>query len=140
MLISTIKYDQLTIVDEINITEAMTSIVCRNSVENVKVRVAELKNQRQQANPELWDLFDKRIRTLTPNLVVLKLPNRINTKLMRFQIDSFLRSYKSLLSDGVIRTSEGCYLVKTIETAVQFHEKFHQMISNIGAIVVITTD
>jgi hypothetical protein len=140
MLISTVKYDQLSIVDEINITENMTSIVCNDSNENVKIRVSDLKNQRDQVNPEMWDLLDKRIRTLTPNLVVLKLPNRINTKLMRFQIDSFLRSYKSLVSNGVIRTSENCFLAKTVETAIQFHEKFHQMISNIGAVVVITTD
>ena len=102
-LISSIKLEDHPIVDEVHISPGR--IVARNKQgsERVRSHLNELKRKREEKS-EVEDvsmLIDKRIRSLIPNQVVIRVPNDPSAVLRTQLIDLSLRKISFFASWGV---------------------------------------
>ena len=112
-LLSYVKFDDLPTVDRLVITEKETS------VENFKsrlgafeqVRTLLAKREDNRLVEDLQDIVDQRIRSLSPNVVHLYLPesNVMTNESRRMKLDLCLRQCKALLNYGLADGNDCVY-------------------------------
>jgi hypothetical protein len=112
-LISSIRFSDAPIIDQITVQNGRVVVTNSKTHNRVSQHVYELRNRR---NDESIDdkgmLFDKRIRSLTPNHVIVRLPNNRNFIVNSQAIDQSLRSVKSMIEHGL--TIDGELVAKEI--------------------------
>jgi chaperonin GroEL (HSP60 family) len=100
------KYEDLPIVTKIRLYENKCSIENSSTRSSVSAQIKMLLEKRQShfLHEEVQDLYDKRIRSLASNSVVIHLPNLSSNVLdeMRVKIDLSLRQMKTILNYGTV--------------------------------------
>ena len=137
-LISSIVYDAVSVVN--SVTVYPTKIVIQNSKTSkaVSIHASFLKNKRSESNAveDIGKLYDKRIRSLSPNHVLIRLPDNSNFVKSSQAIDVSLRTLKSLLDYGIIE-QEGKKIPAALSYAAgTYLVKCLKCISNLGAAII----
>lgn len=110
-LISSISVKDLKAVPAMMINFDHITIVESNNKKNIYDHIRHLLDKRNSAQVEdVIKLYDKRIRSLTPLHVLIKIKNDMNYVIRSQFIDKFLRSYRVLLDHGTITFDEKKYL------------------------------
>lgn len=133
-LISSIKFNEAPRVDRVSVNK--NRIIVENSSSYVHV-AAHVRNLRERRELETIDdkgkLLDKRIRSLTPNQVVVRLPDDRDYVVSTQAIDYALRAVKAAINYGV--TADTRTLVSS-ELAARVHaQRCVQTLVELGAIV-----
>jgi chaperonin GroEL (HSP60 family) len=101
-LISSIRINELPVVDRIDVAPSRISLVSRSTRKQVFAHVNTLRARRDEESvDDLGALLDKRIRTLTPNHVVVRLVDDMNFVQKAQAIDTVLRTIRSTVQHGV---------------------------------------
>lgn len=132
-LISSTKIQDSIEIDEIFISG--NSLVIKNSKtrSSVNFHIKSLIEKRNSSNLEVEELLTSRIKSLSNNCVVVRLPNDSNYVLNSQSIDYVLRSIKSMLDYGIIIDNEEVKLYGTYKFSRDMSEKAYSMIKNIYA-------
>jgi hypothetical protein len=117
-LISSIKFHEAPYVDQVTVFRGCCIVVNAPTHTSVAAHVANLRSRRQEEKiDDKGRLFDKRIKSLSPNHVIIRLPGDKDFVTNSQAIDNALRAIKSAVDFGVIETGD---LVAT-EMAAQVH-------------------
>lgn len=101
-LISSIKFHETPYVDQVTIFKGRTVVMCPRTRFAVATHVATLRKRRQEEKlDDVGTLLDKRIRSLSPNHVVIRLPDDKDFVLCSQAIDYALRAVKSAIERGI---------------------------------------
>ena len=103
----------------------------------VAMLVAELRVRRAKSHETLQKVYDERIRALTGNHVVIRLPDDKSYVAHAQFVDYVLRAIRSLVDHGASPTAGfGCSrLVATRVAAALYAEKCSSVLQDIGAVV-----
>jgi hypothetical protein len=134
-LISSIRYEDLTSVDRLEITNNKIILINKKCDKQVKTHVQELLNKRSKVHDEIVSFYDKRIKTLSSNLVTIKLCDDIFYLSNRQKIDKFLRSYRNFISSGVIEFNDQKMLTATAQEIVNFVPVIYERLNEIGCVL-----
>jgi hypothetical protein len=136
-LISSIKFHELPRVENMMFHQNKIVIVNRCTRKNVDLHVQELRKKR--ANEKVDDvstLIDSRIKSLSPNHVVIRLIDDKNFIVTSQTIDYTLRAIRELIDRGSI-LKNGKQMLTTALFAAEIHShKCVEMISNLGAVII----
>lgn len=117
-LISGIKFHEAPHVDQVTVFKGRTVVANSSTHAAVAAHVANLRKRREDEQvDDKGKLFDKRIKSLSPNHVVIRLPDDKDYVVCSQGIDNALRAVKSAVDFGVTETGE---LVAT-EMAARVH-------------------
>jgi len=117
-LISSIKFEELPCVSQITVFKGRVVITESSTRRAVGGHVATLRKRRATENVEdVGHLLDKRIKSLSPNHVIIRLPDDKDFVTNSQSIDYALRAVRSIVDYGV--TSDGLPVVT--EVAAQVH-------------------
>lgn len=102
-LISNIKFDELPKIAQASMFRNRVALTSSKNARRVKQHVNQLKTRRsnETINDDVGKLLDKRIRSLTPNHVVIRLPDDNDFVINSQAIDYALRGIKSAIEHGV---------------------------------------
>jgi len=129
-IISTVDMGDSSSVDEITIF--CNSVSIKNEKTTVSVEL-HIKNILDRAfDSKVQDLYENRIKRLSCNTVVIRLPDDKEFVAKSQQIDNFLRSYKSMLDFGI--SEDGGLFAKRV-VASKFADKANLQIESLGSIV-----
>lgn len=131
-LISSIRLSSLASVDEVVVYPTKISITNAASKRGVDSQISFLRNKRlKEENDEIAKLLDERIRSLSPNHVVIRLVDDMNYVAKAQAIDYALRAIRSLIDYGMLNSR----LTATV-IASEFHaEKCVETLQQLGAVV-----
>jgi hypothetical protein len=130
-LISSIKFDELPCVDKVTMFKGRVVIIGTKTKDAVKVHVANLRKRRLEENDDdKGVLLDKRIKSLSPNHVVIRLPDDSDFVTNSQSIDYVLRAVRSIIDYGV---DEKGMPVTTELAAQHYAAKCIQTLRQIGA-------
>lgn len=137
-LISSISYAGLSRVDHAVVGER--SLVITNSVtqQSVASHVRELVRRRDERADvdDVAELFDSRIRTLSSNHVVVRVPKRGLEELpTRAYLDVILRFIRSSMDAGVIDMGGVTYAAASVVSASELSTKCRDLLGSLGAVV-----
>lgn len=129
-LISSVKFSELPYVEQVTVFRGRVIVTDSKNRLAVKGHMSKLRERR--ANERVDDvalLLDKRIKSLSPNHVIVRLPDDKDFVTNSQAIDYALRAVRSAIDHGV---DESGNLVAT-ELAAQYHaKKCVQTLQNIG--------
>jgi hypothetical protein len=134
-LISAVKYCELSYVPEIDVWANRLTIVNSSSRASVNMQIQELRRKRSEVKEELASLYDKRIKSLSPGLVSIKIPDGITYRCDRQRMDFALRAYRSLVNHGTVVVDGEKMLLDTALAVVTYAPKLANVLNDIGAIV-----
>jgi len=101
-LISNIKFHEAPYVDQVSVFRGRTVVTHSLTHGRVAGHVVELRQRRQDEQiDDKGKLLDKRIKSLSPNHVVIRLPDDKDFVTCSQAIDNALRSVKSAVDFGV---------------------------------------
>ena len=102
-LISSIKFHEAPRADQITLFKGRTVVTCPKTRDAVASQVAALRRRRQEEQIEdVARLLDARIRSLSPNHVVVRLPDDKDFVINSQAIDYALRAAKSTIERGLV--------------------------------------
>ena len=132
-LITSMKYQDLSYVDQVTVFRGKTMIVNRASRQRVAAHVSQLRARRSDERvDDVARLLDARVRSLSPNHVVVRLPSDRDFVVNSQSIDYVLRSIKSAIAHGV--NNEG--MPAATAMAVAYHlEQCRKTLDELGAVV-----
>jgi hypothetical protein len=136
-LISSIQYEDLTHIDRIEITNNKVILINKKCDKQVKIHVQELLNKRLKAHDDIVSFYDKRIKTLSSNLVTIKLCDDIFYLSNRQKIDKFLRSYRNFISNGVIEVNGQKMLTSTAKEIISFVPVIYERLNELGCVLCV---
>lgn len=132
-LISTLKLSDLTRVPTCSVFPDRVVIVNPRSQERVRTQVKHLKVKRLDAIDEsLARLYDLRIKSLSPNQVVMRLANDDKYVPTAQAIDYVLRSLKSLSDHGLTHEGES---IASKATGISAAVRCLTMLTSLGAVI-----
>lgn len=135
-LISTVDYASLVYVEEIIAWSNKLSIMNDSNVSRVAAHVQELNRRRCAINEDvIKELYDKRIRSLSSNVVTLKLPVWSGYRYTRYRVDEFLRAYRCLVDHGTVVVNEKKHLATTALAMVRYVPVLKRQLEELGAII-----
>ncbi len=133
-LISNIKFEELPYVDQVTVFRGRVVVTNVKTHHRVNQHVAELRTRREKPEVviDVGRLLDMRIKSLSPNHVVVRLPDDKDFVTNSQAIDYTLRAVRSIIEHGVTADSQ---LVVT-EIASRVHaERCFRSLSSVGAYV-----
>lgn len=130
-LISSIRFHELPRVDQVTVYKGKVVIVNACTTTRVNAHVAQLRSRREaESIDDVGSLLDKRIRSLSPNHVVIRVPDDKDFVVSSQSIDYSLRAARSLIEHGVMKNGE----LAATELAAHVHaDRCAQTIAGIGA-------
>lgn len=132
-LISSIKFEELPYVDQLTMVKGKTAVATARNAAQVKAHVANLKARRAEERiDEKGSFLDKRIKSLSPNHVVIRLPNDKDFVVNSQAIDYALRAVRSAIDHGV---NEHGALIATEIAAGHHAVKCAQTLSELGVML-----
>jgi hypothetical protein len=134
-LISSIDYNSATIVESVTLYPSKVVIQHKKTSLSIATHVNFLKNKRMEksAVEDMGKLYDKRIRSLTPNQVIIRLSDDKDFIKTSQSIDLALRTVKSLIEYGVSTKNK---LPAMTEFSTQKYLRYCvETLSNLGAII-----
>jgi hypothetical protein len=135
-LISAIKCETLPTIQSIDVHDAKLCIRNDKTYSAVVSHVSFLR-KRQDAQNDVSDvssLYDRRIRTLTPNHVVLRLKDDYRYVWRSQHIDLALRKIKSLVDFGVKKDASNRVQITSLHLHF-FARELHRQLIGIGSII-----
>lgn len=138
-LISTIKFNQLKTVESVVVYPNKVIITNSCTARAVASQVSMLMKKRndESAVHDVAALYDRRVKSLSPNQVVVRLPDDKDFVVNSQSIDYVLRTIRSAIDYGVDDASQ---LVSTKHAAVIYADRCAATIADIGAIVTLSGD
>jgi chaperonin GroEL (HSP60 family) len=106
-LISSIKFHEAPYVDQVTVFKGRTVVANTPTHGHVAAHLANLRSRRE--NEQVDDkgkLFDKRIKSLSPNHVIIRLPDDKDFVTRSQAIDNALRAVKSAVDFGITETGD----------------------------------
>lgn len=132
-LISSMKFEQLPYVDQATVYKNRVVVVTSRTRNNVAVHLSTLRKRRADEKvDDVGKLLDKRIRSLTPNHVVIRLPDDKNFVTNSQAVDYALRAVRSAIDHGV---DEQGRLVATELAAWYQARQCGETLKNLGAYI-----
>jgi chaperonin GroEL (HSP60 family) len=132
-LISSTKVEDSIEVDEIVIAGNSLSIKNSRTRNNVNIHIKNLIEKRKDSIKDVEELLTTRIKSLSGNCVVVRLPDDSNYIKNSQMIDYVLRSVKSMLDFGVIILDDEIELYGSYKLSKELSKKFVNIITNIYA-------
>lgn len=131
-LISTIKLNDLGQIPSATVLYDKLILINPTSRDRVSAHVKYLKNKRaEQTDDSVARLFDLRIRSMSPNQVLIRLPNDENFVIDSQEIDYALRGVRSLNERGMLGTEPAAANLAGVKHAIMCCEMLHRL----GAII-----
>lgn len=132
-LISSVKFSELPRVDQLTVFRGKVVVTDSKKLQDVKVHVGNLRKRRsEEMINDVAVLLDKRIKSLSPNHVVIRLPDDKDFVTSSQAIDYALRAVRSAIDHGV---DDDRNLVVT-ELAARYHaQKCLQTLKEIGTLL-----
>lgn len=119
-LISSIKFNELPCVDQVTMLRGRVVVVSSKKSKAVKDHVSNLRKRRAEERvDDVASLLDKRIKSLSPNHVVIRLPDDKDFVINSQSIDYALRAARSAIDNGVNDDGE----LVTTELAAGYHAR-----------------
>lgn len=130
-LISSIKFHDAPYVEQVTVFKGRTIVANTSTHAQVAVHVANLRKRREDEQvDDKGKLLDKRIKSLSPNHVIIRLPDDRDYVVCSQAIDNALRAIKSAVDFGVTETGE---LVATEMSARVHADRCIKTLSQLGA-------
>lgn len=105
-MLSLIKWEELPSVPEISITSKETTIINASTQGSVASHIKSILKRKNESNSidDVQTIYDKRLKTLVSNSVVIQLPNMdlISNDSIRIKLDLALRNIKTVLNYGIV--------------------------------------
>lgn len=106
-LISSIKFHEAPYVDQVTVFRGRTVVANAGTHVHVAAHVSNLRKRREDEQiDDKGKLFDKRIKSLSPNHVIVRLPDDKDYVVCSQGIDNALRAVKSAVDFGVTETGD----------------------------------
>ena len=137
-LINSIKYESAPRLKSVIVYPNKVVIHHDVTAKSVAVHVANLRKKRTEPSvvDDVGNLYDKRIRSLSPNHVVIRLPDNKDYVRLSQAIDVTLRTIKAMIDHGVINHN-GTVMPASTKIAAEVHSsRCHSTLINLGAIIV----
>jgi len=132
-MISSIKFSDAPRVDVVHINKNRVVIVNASTHAGVLAHVSRLRQRRAEENAQIEDmclLLDKRIKSLSPNHVTIRLPNDRDFVESSQAIDYVLRAVRSMVDYGVVGDEKRLYATE-IAASVQ-SDRCLQVLKSLG--------
>lgn len=134
-LISTTSLKNSNDVDEVSVIGDSLTIKNKKSKVNVKLHVKKLIEKRASTNSGVEDFLTSRIKSLSNNNVILRLPDDSSFIKNSQTVDYALRSVRSMLDYGVSFNNDCLTLFATINSSKELSKKFINQIKNVKAAI-----
>jgi chaperonin GroEL (HSP60 family) len=135
-LISTIKFHEAPRVIDAIVHGTKVVVRCDSTRAAVEAQVAFLRKRLQTEQvDDIVRLINLRIRSLSPNHVVIRLPNDSDYVLSSQAIDYTLRAIRSLVDHGTVTLAGERKLAATVIAAEVHSTRCEQTLSGLGALV-----
>jgi len=130
-LISNISIDDAKKIDEISIYVNSICIKNQASKSDVNSHIKFLLSKREESK-NVEEIYEDRIRSLSSNNVLIRLPDTNDFVVKRQSIDYCLRSIKSMIEFGVLNDSKpyGSYVSSNL-----YSKLFFEKLSSLGAVI-----
>jgi hypothetical protein len=137
-LISSIKIHDFPTVDEINIFPGKVIILSKKSKNRVLSHIEQLKRKRDDKEEieDLSRLIDKRIKSLTPSQVIIKLVDDRDFIKRSQLIDIGLRKISSVMNSGVFLNESKDETFDKI-CVQHFSQKFFSSFKDLGSVITV---
>ena len=122
-------------IESIVIDRGSVNVKNQQTNRNVSMHVAKLMRKRDESNHDVYLLLDKRIRSLTPRHVVIRLEDDRNFVKETQAIDYALRAYRSLIDHGTVIVNGEKRLAATQQAATLYSNKCIRLLSQLGAVL-----
>jgi len=132
-LISSVSMKNCSVVDELSIIDNVFTIKNSKSKANVNIHIKNLIEKRSESNQEIEGLLTTRIKSLSSNNVIIRLPDDSSYVTKVQTIDYFLRSIKSMLDYGIIFEKDSIHLYGTKKSSFELSKKFIDKMTNLKA-------
>jgi len=133
-LISNIKFNELPYVEQCLAFHNRVVVTNTATHKAVNSHISQLRKRREEERVEdVGTLLDKRIKTLSPNHVVIRLPNDKDFVINSQAIDYALRAVRSMVDYGCIETGD---LVTTEVAAMVHAKKCIETLRSLGAFLI----
>src|SRR5690606_21531770 len=134
-LISSVRLSHLQVVESVFVFSNRIVLTHSNTADSVKRHVARLRKQRVQQNEDsIAKLYDERIKSLSPNHVVMRLANDKNFVQNSQSVDYVLRAFSAMLRHGIVE-GETKQLAATLASSQVYTVKCIQAVNDLGAVV-----
>jgi chaperonin GroEL (HSP60 family) len=133
-LISSIKISDAVQIDEATIIKNSLILKNKSTKNAVNLHISDIIEKRN-SKVESEDIFNARIKSLSGNNVIIRLPDDANYILYSQMIDYVLRSVRSALDYGITIKENNISLFATNKASKAYSKKFLERVKNIGAIV-----
>ena len=130
-LISSVSIKDASKVEEITIYPNSISIKNSKSTSAVSSHINFLLKKREESKGA-EEVYENRIRSLSSNTIVIRLPDTNDFVVKRQTIDYCLRSIKSMIDFGIFEDNKLC---GTYFASKRFSNLFHDKLENLGAII-----
>lgn len=123
-------------VSSVLIEPEQITILNESTKHNVSIHVRNLVKKREESSVvDVRDLLDKRIRSLTPNYVVIRIEDDKDYVVRSQAIDYALRAFRSLVDHGTIVIDGKKTLTASYVGSMKHASKCMELLSNIGTVV-----
>lgn len=135
-LISSIRLDSAPTVDSVLLDASQVIIVCKSARCRAQVHSGELQKRLQaETNSDKVKLLVSRIRSMTPRLVIIRLPDSREYAVDRQLIDRSLRAIRIAAERGVTAQGDPVALALAQPTASALAERCCRCLAGLGAVV-----
>lgn len=134
-MINSMRFHQCKRVDSVILQGQKFTIVNASTKKNVEKHVAFLRKKREEQIEDVSCLIDKRIKCLSPNHVVIRLPDDRSYVIRSQTIDYVLRAIKTLIQYGTIFINGEKMLTSTAIGAITHSDRCCETLKSIGAAI-----
>lgn len=132
-LISSIRLTSSTLVDEVIIDFNRIVIFNRKTSNAVATHVQDLRRRRTNVINDVGQLYDQRIKSLSPNHVIIRLPDDRDFVIRSQAIDYTLRAIKALVDYGTIVIDDKKWLTASYIATAIHSRRCARTLASIGA-------
>lgn len=130
-LISSVRFKDLSCVEQLTIFNGKVVIVNTTTGLRVNSHVAQLRSRRADVSvDDVGNMLDKRIKSLSPNHVVLRIPDDRSFVINSQAVDRSLRTVRSIIDHGV--TEQGSPVAAELAAQV-YSDRCHRTLLALGA-------
>lgn len=119
-LISSINVSSFKRIENAIIERNMLTLFNKSSKDNVNNHINFLKRKREEStSTAVGELYTKRIKNLFSSHVIIRIPNDEKSNITSEKIDTFLRKFNQLLSQGNLKIRSHPFYQKTVSDCVE---------------------
>ena len=135
-LISSVNYSDLRSIDKATVTNGRVTMSASKSGQSVASHIQALLEKRSKNSIEDVELLiDKRLKTLSPSHVVVRIPRNIDVVIAQQSLDRTLRSIRSAMDHGVVDVNETVIPLSSKVSSIVSALKCIRMIDDLGAVI-----